>query len=284
METIQLEGRTLESHYGRNTDKAPILLARWKNGEGYIPSEADTRLIGIRNSKNAPKVAKIYWDTSTLSATRGNGIKVILPYDNSGNHQLTEAAEFGLSLINPNERLVRGGVNLDVDGRWKKLEGSGVYTFNRKGLILNRDLTEKQARKHPLILTKLGHPDYVDSEFARPIDEVEEIIGRTFELGKTEHGYDTMMGQYLRSKERDGILRACCVGRLGDRSVALGGYDLDLDDGRLVFVSVGDADSTQKGKESVSNMYTPNQIQTALNELGFSELTKTLIGKLEDRE
>jgi hypothetical protein len=31
-------------------------------------------------------------------------------------------------------------------------------------------------------------------------------------------------------------------------------------------------------------MYTPNQIQTALNELGFSELTKTLIGKLEDRE
>ena len=54
MENIQLEDRTLEAHYGRNIDKAPALLARWEKGAGYIPSEADIRLLGVRNFGNAP--------------------------------------------------------------------------------------------------------------------------------------------------------------------------------------------------------------------------------------
>jgi len=208
MENIRLpDGRTVEPHYGKNVDKAPALLARWKKGEGYIPSEADVRLMGVRNFGTAPEIATNYWDTSTLSATKGDVVKVILPYE-TGSKTLTEAAGFGLALINPNERLVDYGVNLDKDDRWEKLEGSGVYTMKRKGLVLDQDLTEKQAMKHKLLLTKLGHPDYVDGKFARSADEVAEIIGKTFELGKSEHGYDTMMGQYLPDESKKGILKA----------------------------------------------------------------------------
>ena len=240
MGNIQLEGRTLEVHCSRNIDKSPALLARWQKGEGYIPSEADIRLLGVRNFQNAPDVANNYWDTSTLSATRGETVKVILPYE-TGSRELTEAARFGLALINPNEALVEYGVNLDVDRRWEKLEGSGVYVMERKGLVLNQDLTKKQAMKHKLLLTKLGHPDFVDGKFARSKDEVVEIIEKTFELGKKEHRYDTMMGQYLSDVNDKSILRAWCVGRLGCRSYANGGRDLGSVYGRFALYSVGDA-------------------------------------------
>ena len=91
MENIQLEGRTIESHYGRNVDKAPALLERQEKGEGYILSEADIRLLGVRNFGNAPQIATNYWDTSTLSATKGKDVKVILPYETES-RELTESA------------------------------------------------------------------------------------------------------------------------------------------------------------------------------------------------
>ena len=246
MENIQLEGRTIEPHYGRNVDKAPALLARYDKGEGVIPSEADIRLLGVRNFGNVPEIANNYWDTSTLSATKGKAVKVILPYE-TGSRELTESARFGLGLINPNEDLVNYGVNLDVDGRWEKLDGNGVYTLQRKGLVLNEDLTEEQAMKHKLLLTKLGHPDHVDGKFARSKDEVAEIIGKTFELGKSEHGYDTMMGQYLPDVSDKGVLKAWCVNRLDDRAGSNAGDGLDDGIGRFAFDSVGDAKTNAEG-------------------------------------
>ena len=237
MENIKLEGRTIEPHYGRNIDKAPALLARWKRGEGYIPSEADVRLMGVRNFKNAPEIVTNYWDTSTLSATKGDVVKVILPYDNSGSHELTVVAEFCLGLINPKERLVNGGIPLDVDNRWEKLNGSGVYTLKRKGLILNQDLTEEQAMQHPLILTKLGHPDHVGSKFARSKDEVAEIIGKTFELGEGQQGYDTMMGQYLPDESKKGVMKAWYACRLNSRAWSYAGTNLCDVNGRFAFVT-----------------------------------------------
>ena len=136
---------------------------------------------------------------------------------------------------------------MDVDGRWEKLDGNGVYTLQRTGLVLNKDLTEEQAMKHKLLLTKLGHLNHVDGKFARSADEVAEIIGKTFELGKSEHGYDTMMGQYLPDVSDKGVLKAWCVGWLGNgaRSVAGGGLDFGL--GRFAFNSVGDAISNAEG-------------------------------------
>jgi hypothetical protein len=240
MDNIKLEGRTIEPAYGRTRDTAPALLARYEKGEGVILSEGDIRLLGVRNFKNVPELANNYWNTSTLCATKGKDVKVILPYE-TGSRELTDVAKFGLGLINSNEKLVNDGVNLDDEGRWKKLEGSGVYTLQRKGLILNKDLTESEAMKHELLLTKLGHPDFVDSKFARSKDEVAEIIGKTFELGKQEYGYDTMLGQYLPSVNKKGILRAWCVDRLDVRAGSDARNVLDVGLGRFAFDSVGDA-------------------------------------------
>jgi len=267
MENIQLEGRTVEPHYGRNIDKALALLARWKKGEGYIPSEADVRLMGVRNFKNSPEIATNYWDTSTLSATKGDIIKVILPYDNSGAHQLTDVAEFGLALINLEEgkKLVDYGVNLDVDGRWEKLNGKGVYTLKRNGLVLNQDLTEEQAMEHKLLLTKLQHPDYVDGKFARSADEVAEIIGKTFELGKKEHGYETMMGQYIPEESNKGILKAWYANRLYDRARSDARSDLGYDNGRFAFVSVGDANVNVQGVEENLAIKQMDAIKSVIN-------------------
>jgi len=291
MENIRVEGRIVESHYGRNIDKAPALLARWKRGEGYIPSEADVRLMGVRNFKNTPEIATNYWDTSTLSATKGDLVKVILPYDNSGNHQLTDVAEFGSALINPNERLVDYGVDLDKDGRWEKLEGRGIYTLKRKALVkyvIDDDLTEKQAMKHPLLLTKLGHPNHVDSEFARPTEEIEEVISGTFKLGKDEYNSKEMMGQYLPDESKKGVMKAWCVDGLGGGSDAGGGYYLDDGCGRFAFVSVGDANANAEVREgkleqisvaeflektSSTSCYAPDQIkrlQNLLEQNGYS--------------
>ncbi len=276
---IKLESGELEEHYGRNVDEAPALLARWQKGEGYIPSEADIRLLGVRNFAEHPEIAKNHWDSSTLSATKGDTVKVILPYDNSGSHQLTEAAGFGLSLINPDEILVNHGVNLDVDGRWEKLEGSGVYVMEREGLVLNQDLTEKQAMQHKLLLTKLGHPDYVDAPFARSKDEVAEIIGKTFELGKKEYGHETMLGQFLPDVSNKDVLKAWLADGLAFRSRSGAGTDLDFDGGHFAFYSVGDAkkvnaegvdvDKARVQLQTLEGMLKPEQIDqigVALNE------------------
>lgn len=277
MENIRLEGRIIEPHYGRNIGAAPILLARQEKGEGYILSEADIRLLRVRNFKNAPELTNNYWDTSTLSATKGQAVKVILPYE-TGSRTLTKSARFGLDLINPDEELVNNGVNLDVNGRWRELEGSGVYTLQRKGLILDKDLTEAQAMKHKLLLTKLGHPDHVNYKFARSKDEVAEIIGKTFELGKSEHGYDTMMGQHLPKVSNGGVLNVWFVDRLGNRAESYAWTNLDSGSGRFAFDSVGDAKSNAEGVDvdkarvqlqSLEGMLKPeqiNQIGKALDE------------------
>jgi len=276
MENIQLKQGTIEPAYGRNVDRAPVLLARYEKGEGIIPSEADVRLLGVRNFKNAPELVNNYWDTSTLSATKGQTVKVILPYE-TGSKTLTEVARFGLELINPNESLVHNGVNLDVDGRWEKLEGRGVYTKQRdewfeKGkkdrlIGLNEDMKEEQAMKCPILLTKLGHPDYVDSKFARSRDEVAEIIGKTFELRKKEYNYDTMMGQYLPNVSKKGVLKAWCVSRLNGRARSSARAGFDYGGGWFVFYSVGDAEDEARAQlQSLEGILKPGQI----NQIGMA--------------
>jgi len=236
----------LESHKGRNVDKAPALLKRYDKGEGVIPSEVDVRLLGVRNFENDPGIANNYWDTSTLSATKGETVKVILPYE-TGSRELTESARFGLGLINPDEDLVQYGVNLDVEGRWEKYcewgESDGVYTLQRNELVLNKGLKKNEAMKHKLLLTKLGHLDYVDGKFARSADEVAEIIGKTFELGESENGYDPIMGQYLPDAHVSdkGVLKVWCVDWLGNRANSYGGLGLGNGDGRLAFERFEDA-------------------------------------------
>jgi len=296
MDNIKLKGKTIEHAYGKIIDIVPAFLEKWTNGKGYILSEADIGLLGVRNFKNAPELMNNYYGTSTLSATKKDIIKVILSYDNLGNHQLTDIAGKALGWINPNEKLVNHGINLDIENRWEKLKGSGVYTLKRKGLILNEDLTESEAMKHELLLTKLGHPDYVDSKFARPIEEVEEIISGIFKLGKDEHGYTKMMAQNLTSVDKKGILKAWYVNRLNSRARSYARTNLDNDDGRFAFYSVGDAKTNAKGvnvdkarnqlKElkkvvNVSN-YPIEAIEIAINERDVAQekLSKLTLDKI----
>ena len=241
----------ISGHFGRNVDIAPVLLARYEKGEGFIPSEVDIRLSGVRNFKNAPDLVNTYWDTITQSATKGGTVKVILPYE-TGSRKLTIPAYFGIKLFNSEEgkRLVNSGVNLDIDGRWEKYcnwnEGDGVYTRQRNewfveedGIFIGLDegMIEEQAGKCPLLLTKLGHPDYVDSKFKRSADEVSEIIGKTFELGKQEYGFDSMVGQYLSDVSDKGVLKKWYVHELGDEAWSNARSDLDGSYGRLAFYS-----------------------------------------------
>ena len=256
MENIQLEGRIIESYHGRNIDTAPTLLARCDKGEGVILSESDTRFLGVKNFKNTPEcIANNYWNTSTLSATKRKTVKVILPYE-TGNRVLTESARFGLNLINPNEILAHYGVDLDIGSRWEKLNGNEVYTRERdewfekgeRGVLvgLNEDMTKEQAERCPLLLTKLGHPDYVDSKFARSKDEVAETIGKTFELGKKEYGHNTMMAQSLPSVSDKGVLKTCYVYRLSNRAGSDAETGLDYDNGRFAFYNFGDVKTNRR--------------------------------------
>jgi len=243
MENIPLEEGIVKAYFGKNIDTTPTFLARCEKGEGVILSEADIRFLGIKNFKSSKILINDCWDTPTLSATKGKIIKVILPYE-TGSKTLTEATRFGLGLINTDEDLVNYGINLDIHNRLEKLEGNGVYILQREELIINKDLTESQAMKHKLLLIKLGHPDYVDSKFwmfkeerNQSIEGIQKLIYDTFKLGKSEHGYDIMMGQYLPKVSNKGVLK---VWRYSGRgTMARSNAETNLDDyrGRFAFIT-----------------------------------------------
>jgi len=198
--------RGISEHYGETIEIVPSLLERYDKSEGVIPSEADIRLLRIKNFENSPDLAGNFWSSSTLFAKKEGTLKVILPYETVGSETLTGVARFSLGLINLNKASDYYKVNLNMNNYWNKIEGSGVYTRNISDWFetgddgnltgLNSQMTEAQAKRCPLLLTKLGHPDFVDKKFARPEDEVAEIIERTFEIGEN-YDFKEMMGQYL---------------------------------------------------------------------------------------
>jgi hypothetical protein len=235
MSSTKLEMKVLESHSGRNVNTIPVLLRQWRKREGYIPSEGDMRYLGSKRLDIAPEIAAKHWGTSTLSAIESDTIKVILPYDNSGSYELTKAADFGLSLITPDRKLVDYGINLNGD-EWQRLSGDGVYTINRKNLNPREDLTIKEAMEDALLLTKLGHPDYVETNFARPPDEIKEIITKTFESGKFRDGRN-MMGQLLHNVSDKRVMNVWYIGGFGAtnaRSSILSNLDNEIV-GRMAF-------------------------------------------------
>ncbi len=291
MENIQLEnGRIIESHDDRNVDTAQVLLARQEKGQGYMMSESDIRFDGIQNYDKHPEIADNYFDSITLSATKGKIVKVILPYE-TGSRTLTEVARFDLGLINPYEgkRLVDYGVDLDIEDRWERQEGSGVYTFQREELELDKEFTEEEAQKDKLILTKLGHPDYVEKPFLRvkgeknkSIEEIQKLIHNTFELGKSEYGYNTMMGQYMSGVINEGVLDTWYVYGLDGGAVSDARTDLDSGYGRFAFDSVGDAKTNVESVvQKKEKLYSVDNIKNVLREKGLMGIEKILVSGLK---
>lgn len=305
MQKIPLKNKTIESHYGRGTRIVPSLLEKCNNKEGVFLSEQKVRLYSIRNYKNAPNFINSEYYTSTLFATKGETAKIILPYE-TGSKTLTDISRIAWSWVNPNEKFVNDGVNLDINSRWEKLEGDGVYTrqrdewfekhifeseddkkeqlqgcvfYSEKGKLfkdgtqgifvgLNKNMTEEQAMRCPLLLTKLGHPDYVDGKFRRSKDEVAEIIGGTYKLGKQKYGYGTvrgeyMMGQWLPDVSNKGVLKAWFVRNLYEYVLSGAWAPLDCDTNRFAFESVGARDQLK----SLEGMLKPNQVNQINNAL-----------------
>jgi len=255
---------TITSEWGRNIDVLHRLLSEHRAGKSAMLSELDIRRLAVRNP-DATDLINNYWDTPNLSARRGiegdesnprvrNVLKVLLPYTNRS-YELTEAASYGLGLINPSARLVNAGVSLGK-ARWNRLEGSGVFTgeleewFEKRanGSLIgyNEEMTREQALKNPFLLTRLQHPDYVGPEFAISSDEVAEIIETTFDLGKERYGYTRMMGQYIDDPDmpevhyfpKIGILKPICVRSLVDKMAGMKLYgELDIGDGRFARVA-----------------------------------------------
>ncbi len=281
METKRLpNGTIVQSLEGKLIEKYSIALGRWKAEQGYIPSDYDIRLMGIDNYKTNPEIVKNIWHSSTLSATSGNMLKIILPYDNSGLHKLTEPAALGLELIDtirkkiPSKEWINDGISLDNEDGWSRYkswdEKDGVYTFDRRDVVLNTNLTETEAMKHPLVLTKLGHPMYVDSRFSKTEGEVEHIIHETFKIGKDARGLDKMMEQYLPRENSKRLLSTWMTNCLDNwaSSCAWSSYDNLVDHGKVLFVNEEDTAGLIYStiKDHISSTSEP-AIKKALNDL-----------------
>ena len=125
--------------------------------------------------------------------------------------------------VNQKTRLVSYGIPLS-----KGEIGNNFKISSRKEHILNRQLTEKQARQHKLWL------ELADNNQER----LDSYVEHAFRFGKDEHSYEEMMGFYA-TRDSQPTLRAVCLGRLGDRSDASGSGSLGGNDARLVGVKGG---------------------------------------------
>ena len=120
---------------------------------------------------------------------------------------------------NPDTKLVDNGIALpeDYDGN--------VTTFDRRELILNEQLTEKQALAHKGWLALAGNDQ----------NRLARYVEKTFRLGKDRFRYNEMMDFYV-PEDRKPIVRGVILDRLDDGSNADGDGNLDGDDARVVGV------------------------------------------------
>lgn len=171
------DGKILELYCGNNEALVKYLFKEWNlHKKGYIPSEKDIESLRCKDYQ----LFEHAFNSSDLYLIKGNELKIVHPYKN-GSNELTPAAKIGFR-----ELLYKIGNIRDQD-LWERLEGEGVYTFDKRHLILNRSLTKDEAIVHPLILNKLGHSDYVDKDFAKTPEEVSRIIDRKFEMVNMYH-------------------------------------------------------------------------------------------------
>jgi len=215
--------RRLVEVYDGNIAKEilPLLERQNNNLKGLFLSERDLRNIIVTNYDEVVPIDR-RWSSSTLLATKGREVRVILPYNTDG--KLTGTAEFAFGLIDSY------GTGSDISDKWNKIEGSGVYVRNledwfREGsdgrlIGLNNNMTEEEAMNCPILRTKLGDSFYVDSKFSRGKEKADEIIRRIFEIGKREYGYEKMMGQYFPKISNNGVLRFSSVGDIGTHSIS----------------------------------------------------------------
>jgi len=207
---------------GSALNVVPELLGQYEEGNGHILGEFEARELLLRNFDSSPYLLRRDWSTATLSATKGDEVLVILPYEIDSN-RLTSAAEYALTLIDESHIDPLGlefGINLEKDhyNSWKILKSfssdasSGVYWGRRSksgddpkeffacldwgNLSLEEAVGSLDSSGCSILLTKLGHPDYVHERFAHDKEEVHEMIRKSFRIGRM-YGLEKMFGQQL---------------------------------------------------------------------------------------
>ncbi len=90
---------TVKVSNGGALDVVPQLLTQYDKGKGHILGEFEARELLLRNACDKSHLLDYNWSTATLSATKGDQVLVILPYERGSNH-LTDAAKYALTRIN----------------------------------------------------------------------------------------------------------------------------------------------------------------------------------------
>ena len=111
----------------------------------------------------------------------------------------------------------------------------GVQVYDRNDLILDRSLTEEEARRSPAWLS------FADGDLQR----LDTFVEKTFRFGKDVYAYDVMMGIYV-PEDKEPILRAVVINGLCNGSGAYGVNDLGYNS-RLVGVRSGTSAASPKG-------------------------------------
>ena len=98
--------------------------------------------------------------------------------------------------------------------------------LNWGDLALHEAVGSHDSAGCSILLTKLGHPNYVSERFARGEEEVLGIIEKTFSLGR-KRGIEKMLGQYLppvstRAQLRTWNINALNNGFSSDAAVKIG--------------------------------------------------------------
>ncbi len=245
------EIKVYEVYEGKNVERMPELLADKRNPMSI--AGLMQRRLSLRHDKTGVKDFYIdnYFYTGDLKAQKGDDIKLVLTTYADGS--LTPFGREYLSLINPEEKLVKSAVNLGIEDRYEKLNGDGVIITDKSKLVkvINEWLTEQQAKDSLFWRVMLRHPDEVPKEFA--ISGLhKEAIEYIFAEAKQRFDYKTVMGIFLGDNDgKTPEMRAWCVGRLGYRSLALGRFDLGDDGGRLVGIASETPNAPGKGASSI---------------------------------
>ena len=202
------EGHT--EFYGTNKGQMPLLIKA-----GLVPmnvAQLMQRRVAVL-SDEALKAAfwNNYFDTGDAVAYKDDKVKIVLDAQ-------------PLREMNARSELSNGALILP-DGMYETLQGQ---EFIRKELkeLTGKVLSQTAARENPLWQV-----------VAREQAVLDVYADAVFREGKTRYNYDENMGFYVADAQKQPTMRALYVGSLNSRSNALGNFDLDYDNGRLVGVA-----------------------------------------------
>ncbi len=270
-EHVRIDGNEFpffREYYGRNADQVSYLLDC--NRIPMSTAHLMQRRLDIRNANADVKTAWMgnYFDTSDLKAQRESEVKLVLTTYSDGS--VTPLGRKYLGLINPQEQLINGAVNLGINDRYENLKGDGVLTTTREKLaeVIDNPMTKQQAKDSLFWRFVLRHPDEVPKEFAISGLHEEAILYIFAEDNQGFQYFNTNMEVYSGSCSKNvPEMRAWSVRGLDNRSYANGLYDLDYDFGRLVGIAPEALSAPSMATPNVKP-YSTADVQKARKELG----------------